>query len=178
LLCDTGDANCDWRRLPDGTFNAADLTAVVNCCPGLQTFGLCVRPGVKLSPLSSLSALVDLRVEGVTDASMQSLAALTQLTRLSVKLAEQGVRVSSLVGLTALRSLRQLQIDATAVRLTEEWEGVKLNLSSVSGGCLLLLLCEAEPCNNELEGVGCMGWVWCPTRGSRSCACRVCISWD
>jgi hypothetical protein len=63
---------------------------------------------------------------------MQSLAALKQLTGLSVKLAEQGVRVTSLVGLTALRSLRQLELNASAVRLPEEWKGLQLRLSTVS----------------------------------------------
>lgn len=101
-------------------------------------------PGVKLSPLLRLAGLVNLRVEGVTDTSMPSLAAVTQLTRLSVKLAQQGVRVASLVGVTALRRLRQLKLDATAVRLSEDWDGVKLDLSTMSHrvwAALVFLVC-------------------------------------
>lgn len=131
---DSGEPIDYYSRLPSAAFRPADLSAIVSCRPGLQELSLCVDPDVYLSSLSRLAALVNLRVERVTDASMRTLAAVTQLTRLSVKLARD-VGVTSLVGLTALRRLSQFELDAAAVRLPREWNGVKLSLASVSHGC-------------------------------------------
>lgn len=134
-----------YPNLPKAACSAADLSAIISCCPGLQELSLCIHKRVHLSPLSCLAALVNLRVEGVTDTSMQSLAAVTQLTRLSVKLARV-VRLQSVAKLEALRRLSQLDLDATAVQLPLKWEGVKLSLSSVSDGCLhMVLLCSCWP---------------------------------
>lgn len=35
----------NWRGVPKASLTAADVSAIVSCCPGLQAAGLCLLPG-------------------------------------------------------------------------------------------------------------------------------------
>lgn len=118
-----------WGAEPDFTppwaWGAADVAALVACCPNLQQIpATCVRLGGHVSALRVLTALTRLTLhyggEGATpaslDASLQGLAALTQLRwfELSFGIILEGV--GELLPLTSLASLTSFachwQLDA------------------------------------------------------------------
>jgi hypothetical protein len=88
---------------------------------------------VQLDPLTSLSALTSLNVQGFTNLSMFSLTVLTQLRELWPKVAK-GVTVESIRALTALRRLEYLYINRDAVDVS--WGDIDTHLdSAVSFSC-------------------------------------------
>lgn len=91
------EPDSDW---PESAATAADLARLVNCCPALQECHLCIAEDLSLAPLAQLPALCTLDIQCVSDLSVHTLPALTQLHYLSIKMNEL-VTPANMVALTA-----------------------------------------------------------------------------
>jgi hypothetical protein len=98
------------------TWGAADLSSLVSCCPGLCDIeALSVQPGAHVSELRKLTALthllIDFKGPDSFDESVRGLAGLDQLHFLELVQVSPTFKVASLLPLTSLTALRQLEVD-------------------------------------------------------------------
>jgi hypothetical protein len=106
-----------WGALPPpSAWDAADVSSLVGCCPNISSVDtITLQHGTHVSELQKLKGLTDLCVyyciDSVTafEQSLKGLAAVTQLRRLHVSLDSDDLSAASLLPLTRLTALTQLQ---------------------------------------------------------------------
>jgi hypothetical protein len=113
------------RNAPPSAWGAADVSSLVACCPNLQMIVDCsVRPGMHVSELHKLTAFTNLHVTygprsvPSIERSVMGLAALTQLRCLTVSVLSEDLSVGSLLPLTTLTNL--VDLDFTCARGDDE----------------------------------------------------------
>lgn len=89
---------------------AADVAAVVSCCPALQECSIAIKPAVSITPLVQLTQLTRLDVKGVSTSAFASIAKLTGLDTLQVQL-ESAEEPEAMLALTVLQCLTDMSID-------------------------------------------------------------------
>ena len=90
-------------------FSSADLSRLVDCCPGLQSVKLDIQADVQLAVLSQLTALTALSVWRANQVSVKSLSGLARLEDLSLYVMTP-FSAPSLLHLTALQRLTSLEV--------------------------------------------------------------------